>query len=109
MVQIEHCLLVRRMVMNVSCTTSEFFIRSLTILLDKSPQIRNGDTGDWIGSFLGHKGAVWSAKVDTLTRTVAATASGDFSAKLWCVTTGHELYEFKHNHVVRSIDFTKVI
>jgi serine-threonine kinase receptor-associated protein len=45
--------------------------------------------------------------VDTLTRTLAATASGDFSAKLWCATTGKELCEFKHKHVVKSIDFSR--
>jgi serine-threonine kinase receptor-associated protein len=73
---------------------------------DKTPQIRNGETGDWIGSFHGHKGAVWSAKVDPLTRTLAATASGDFSSKLWCVNTGKELHEFKHKHVVKSVDFS---
>lgn len=51
---------------------------------------------------------MWSAKVDAYTRTLAATASGDFTAKLWCATTGKELHEFKHKHVVKSVDFSGV-
>lgn len=73
---------------------------------DKIPKICNGNTGDWIGSFHGHKGAIWSAKVDQATRTLTCTGSGDFSAKLWCTQTGKELAVLKHRHVVKSVDFS---
>ena len=38
---------------------------------------------------------------------MAATASGDFSAKLWCATTGKELQDWKHRHVVKTVDFSE--
>lgn len=73
---------------------------------DKLPQVRSGETGNWIGTFRGHKGAVWSCKVDSFTRTLAGTASGDFTAKLWSVQSGKEIIELKHKHVVKSFDFS---
>lgn len=69
----------------ISVSPEESFL--LSACHDKTPMLRNATTGDWIGSFSGHKGAVWSAKIDPMGY-LAATASGDFSVKVWDAISG---------------------
>ncbi|KAF3903656.1 Beta-TrCP [Arthrobotrys entomopaga] len=72
---------------------------------DGNPMLRDGITGDWIGTFIGHKGAIWQARLSR-TASLAATASADFSAKIWDAFTGETLHTLNHNHIVRCVTFS---
>jgi serine-threonine kinase receptor-associated protein len=67
--------------------------------------VRDGVTGDWIGTWNGHKGAVWSCRLDSAAN-LAATASGDFSVALWDAITGKQICNLPHKHICKCSDFS---
>ncbi|KAK4092093.1 hypothetical protein Purlil1_3346 [Purpureocillium lilacinum] len=56
------------------------------------------------GTFLGHKGAVWQARLSP-DHAYAATASADFTAKIWDTHTGEQLASIQHDHIVRAVAY----
>ncbi|KAN0006385.1 hypothetical protein ACTFIU_003093 [Dictyostelium citrinum] len=73
--------------------------------LDGSPMLRNGENGDWIGTFEGHKGAVWSSRFNS-TASQALTASADYTVKLWDTLNGSEILSIEHQSIVKTADFS---
>ncbi|XWS41408.1 hypothetical protein CRYUN_Cryun17cG0079500 [Craigia yunnanensis] len=71
---------------------------------DPSPMLRNGEIRDWIGTFKGHKGAVWSVCLDT-NALRAASIFVDFTTKVWDALIGDGLHSFEHKHIDRACAF----
>ncbi len=83
----------------------------LTACVDGKPMLRDGASGDWIGTFEGHNGAVWCARFNRTADRVV-TASADYTARLWDATSGEELHSWEMKGLVKasvfSVDNTQV-
>eukprot|EP00808_Paulinella_micropora_P000949 g62781.t1 len=85
-------------------TVDGYFL--ISSCLDGKPMIRQGISGDWIGTFEGHKGAVWATRLNSSAE-LALTGSGDFSACLWDAVDGEVKSMLPHNHIVKAVAFSK--
>ncbi|KAF4555743.1 WD domain-containing protein 30 [Elsinoe fawcettii] len=74
----------------------------LSTCKDQNPMLRDGPTGDWIGTFLGHKGAVWASRLSS-DASLAVTGSADFSAKIWDTYSGECVQSIPEAHIVRAV------
>lgn len=77
----------------------------ISACLDGTPMLRDGTSGDWIGSFEGHKGAVWGACISADAE-MAATAGADFTARLWNAVTGDCRAVLAQPHICKSVAFS---
>lgn len=78
----------------------------LSASIDGTASLRDGVTGDWIGTFQGHKGAVWCARKAPNQAPLIATASADYTAKLFDMDNGTERASLVHDHVVKAVDWS---
>jgi len=77
----------------------------LSSCLDGKALIRNANSGDWIGSLLGHKGSIKCVRA-SIDCTYFGTASTDFTARIWDGHNGELIKELVHPHMVLTCDFS---
>ena len=76
-----------------------------TTAMDKNPTVWSANTGERIGTYKGHNGAVRDIDV-TWDSTRVVTGSADNSAILWDAETGRELFKWNFLSPVRCVAFS---
>lgn len=76
-----------------------------TTAMDKSPTVWRANTGERLGTYRGHKGAVRDVDITYHTERVI-TGSGDNTAILWVAETGDVLHTWTHLSPVRCTSFS---
>ncbi|KAG5191848.1 WD40-repeat-containing domain protein [Tribonema minus] len=73
-----------------------------TAAKDNVPTVWRADTGERLGTYIGHSGAVWelSCRWDSK---YLLSASADATVRLWDVQTGESLVSYPHRGPVRSV------
>eukprot|EP00727_Mastigamoeba_balamuthi_P004594 m51a1_g14132 putative eukaryotic translation initiation factor 3 subunit i-like (325) ;mRNA; f:223806-224976 len=71
---------------------------------DQTPMAWRTDNGERLGTYEGHKGAVWYLSVNRLT-TRLLTGSADQTARIWDIESGKELRCFQHDTPVRCVQW----
>eukprot|EP00245_Coleochaete_scutata_P011052 TRINITY_DN4026_c0_g1_i1.p1 TRINITY_DN4026_c0_g1~~TRINITY_DN4026_c0_g1_i1.p1 ORF type:complete len:327 (-),score=47.96 TRINITY_DN4026_c0_g1_i1:850-1830(-) len=75
-----------------------------TCAKDHNPNVWYGDSGERLGNYKGHNGAVWTCDV-TRDSAKLITGSADQTAKLWDVETGTCLHTFEYQMPARAVAF----
>ena len=73
-----------------------------TCAKDHHPTLWYGDTGERVGTYVGHNGAVWTCDVSDDSATLL-TGSADTTAKLWDAKTGECYFTFTFDQPVRAV------
>jgi translation initiation factor 3 subunit I len=73
---------------------------------DLVPSVWRTDNGERLGTFDGHKGAIWNLDCDRFTRRLL-TASADSTCRMWLIQTGECIANFKHYGSVRGVSWAE--